>query len=401
MFNLKKRFLLMFSLALSILLVSSPQVHAQPVLSDIKGHWAKSTIQTLAQKGVINGYPDGLFRPEQAITRAEFATLVAKIYNYSPSPDNQFSDVTGHWGSPYINAVAGRKVMNAFADGNFKPDKALNRAQIVTMFSRILNLAKPEEKYEDWKPSFSDVPNNHWAFRYVEIAKMIGILPSSYQTKFQPERLVTRAEAVSMLQALSQITVNRGKISHIDMDTGLVNIQGEKNGEPLLSMVVPETIILRNNATSSIENLLEGDEVTAITTVSGDVKFLKAFGKVTKNDLLSRISSMTKGYLKPNHISSILSGDWEAIKDDIKGGIYQQLIEFGLTPAEAESLIVQDWNYLDSLSRDRLSQALSNYLGISLDFSQALLDRDLDKIKEFGKVELATVALSRLLGVNE
>ena len=73
----------------------------------------------------------------------------------------------------------------------------------------------------------------------------------------------------------------------------------------------------------------------------------------------------------------------------------------GLSPAEAESLMVRDWNYLDTLSKDRLSQALSSRLGITQDFAQAMLDRDLSKIKEYGKIELATAALSKLLGASD
>jgi hypothetical protein len=143
--------------------------------------------------------------------------------------------------------------------------------------------------------------------------------------------------------------------------------------------------------------LLSGDEVTAIALPSGNVKFFKAFGKVTKNDLLSRISSFTKGKLKPAQINSLLSGDWEAVKNDLKSELYDRMVTMGLTPEEAESIMVQDWDYLDTLSKDRLAQALSGYLGITQEFSQAILERDLDKIKEYGRVELATAALSRLL----
>ena len=69
--------------------------------------------------------------------------------------------------------------------------------------------------------------------------------------------------------------------------------------------------------------------------------------------------------------------------------------------AEAESLMVRDWNYLDTLSKERLSQAISSRLGITQDFAQALLDRDTGKMKEYGKIELATAALSKLLGASD
>jgi len=395
----KKSFRVLFLLTLFSSMLFSAKAQAQPVLSDIQGNWAESVIKNLAEKGVINGYPDGAFKPDQNVTRAEFAKLVAKTFGYTATAQTGFPDVREHWAQSYISAAAGQKVMNAFADGAFKPERTVSRAQIATMLSRILHLAKPEEKYPSWSAGFSDVPSGHWAFRYVEIAAKLELFPSNYKPLFQPDQPVTRAEAAWILKALSEVTVTKGKISHIDLNTGLVNIQG--NGEPLLAMVVPETVVLRNNAPATIDNLLSGDEVTAIAVPSGDVKFVKAFGRITKTDLLSQISSMTKGKLTPDQISSIVSGDWEAVKDDLKGGLYNQMITMGLTPAEAESIMVQDWNYLDGLSRERLAQAFSGYLGITEDFSQAILARDLAKIKEYGKIELATAALSRLLGVSE
>lgn len=396
-----KKFWTLFTLSMVFSLVFCVEVQAQD-LTDFKGHWAEKAISTLAEKGVVNGYPDGTFKPDQAITRAEFAKLVSKTFGYTATTQAKFDDVSSeYWASGFINAVSEKKIMNAFSDGNFKPDQTMNRAQVATMMSRILNMDKKEENYGEWAASFTDVPADHWAFRYIEIAKKLQLLPSSYQTQFHPDYAVTRAEAAWMIEALSKISVTKGKIVAVDPDTGLVNIQGANNGEPLLSMIVPETIVIRNNTVSSVDALLAGDEATVIALSSGDAKFVKAYGEITKNDLLSRLSSMTKGKLTPNHISAILAGDWDAIKDDIKGGLYNQMIELGLTPAEAESIMVQDWSYLDTLSRDRLSQGLSSYLGITTDLSQALIERDIEKIKECGKIELATAALSRLLGVAD
>jgi hypothetical protein len=107
---------------------------------------------------------------------------------------------------------------------------------------------------------------------------------------------------------------------------------------------------------------------------------------------------MVKGRLTPEQISSILAGDWEQVKESIKGELYNQLLQVGLTPEEAESILVQDWAYLDTIGRDRLSAALSSYLGITKDLSRAILDRDFARIKEYAKIELAAIALEKLLG---
>ena len=118
---------------------------------------------------------------------------------------------------------------------------------------------------------------------------------------------------------------------------------------------------------------------------------------MNSNDLLSKISSMIKGRLTADQVASILAGDWDSVKETLQGELYNEMIESGLTTEEAESILVQDWQYLDTLGRDRLSEALSNYLGVTKDLCRAVLDRDIERIKEYAKIELTTVALSKLL----
>ncbi|NLY73945.1 MAG: S-layer homology domain-containing protein [Firmicutes bacterium] len=399
----KQRLHSMLAVSLTLSLLFCAKVYAATSFSDIQEHWAAQPIQNLETNGIINGYPDGTFKPDQAITRAELAKIISKTLNYQPVSGSKYPDIGGHWAASHMNAVAEHKVMNSFADGKFQPERTVSRAQLATFICRILNVAKPEEKFgEDWSAGFADVPNDHWAFRYIELCNKLGLLPDKYQnlTQFHPDQAVTRAEAAWMIHALAGLEVSKGKISHVDSGSGLLNIQKEPGNDPLMVLVTPETVLIRNNAAAPVDDLLNGDEVTVISQSSGDVKFLKAFGRVTKNDLLSRISSMMKGKLDRDQIAAIMAGDWDSVKDGMKGGIYNRLIDIGLTPAEAESIMVQDWNYLDTLSRDRLAQALSDHLGITIDFSQALLARDLEKIKEYGKIELATAALSRLLGMG-
>ncbi|HYH04299.1 MAG TPA: S-layer homology domain-containing protein [Bacillota bacterium] len=393
-----KRFSLPLTGVFTLLLTISPAAWASTELSDIQNHWAEKPINSLSAKAAISGYPDGTFKPDQPVTRAEFATMVAKTFGYRATAKTSTTDTIKHWAADYIAATTEQKVMNNYSDGTFRPESRLTRSQLVTLLSRVLHLGTAQEQYsDDWPTSFTDVPADHSNYRYVEIANKLELLPTNYQNRFQPDVAATRADAAWTLQALSGISVSKGKISSVDPDSGLVNIQGSNN-QPMLSLITPETVILRNNATAPVDSLLSGDEVTSIAMPSGDVKFVKAYGKVTKNDLLSRISSYTKGNLSTSQINSIITGDWDALKSDLQSGLYDKMVSMGLTPAEAETILVQDWSYLDTLSRDRLAEAISGYLGITQEFSQAIVARDLQKVKEYGRIELATAALGRLLG---
>jgi hypothetical protein len=397
----RKKFYWVMTVSLIGSLFFGAEAFAGTAISDIQDHWAVKPIQNLADQGVIDGYPDGTFKPDQAVTRAELAKMFSKSLGCQQVSGSKYPDIDGHWAAQYMNAMTERKVMNSFNDGNFQPEKAVNRAQLTTFIARILNLAKPEEKFgQDWPESFMDVSKEHWAFRYIELSNKFGLLPPQYKTEFHPDQAVTRGEAAWTIQALKELEVSKGKISQVDAGSGLMNIQSEPGNDPLMVLVTPETVLIRNNVTAPVEDLINGDEVTVISQESGDVKFLKAFGKITKNDLLSQISTMMQGRLDRDQIAAIMAGDWDSAKGALKGNFYNRLVDMGLSPAEAESIMVQDWNYLDTLSRERLSQVLADYLGVSIDFGQALLARDMDKIKEYGKIELATAALGKLLGAQ-
>ena len=390
---------ILLAVTLAVVLFSA-EVSAQPALTDIQGIWAEKPVQKLVDQGVIEGYPDQTFKPDQPVNRAELAKILAKTFKYNDAAKQLAPDVSGNWAENFINAVGAQKIMNAFGDGNFKPAETVSRAQLAAILSRVVRLGTAQEKYSpEWTASFTDVPVKHWAFRYVEIANKLGVLPPEVKTQFMPDQPVTRAEAAWMIQALSEIQITKGKITQVDTNSGLVTLQ-TADGDPKLAMLTPETVIMRNYVTSNIDALLNGDTGAIIAQPSGNVKFFKSFGEVTKNDLLSRLSSMTKGKITTDQVQALVSGDWNALTNDLKSGVYNKMVDLGLTPAEAESIMQQDWSYLDTLSRDRLAGGISKYLGITQEFSQAILARDVEKIKEYGKIELATAALSRLLGAS-
>ncbi len=365
--------------------------------SDIDGHWAEESVSKLVQKGVLNGYPDGTFRPDQSITRAELAKILSVAYNFKTSDQLQFPDTKEHWAKKYINALADNQIITGYPDGNFKPEAPVTRAEIVTMLTRLLKIGLAEEKYTlEFIPTFPELNKDYWAFNQIELASRLELLPGYFRPEFHPSRLASRADTAWMINKLLNLEIVRGKVLNNPEGSNLLTIESEK-GDSRIALVQPETIILRNNITTTIENLAKNDNVTIFYNQKNEPAIIKSFGEVTKNDLLSRLSAMVKGRLTPEQVSSILAGDWDEVKETIKGELYDELLRFGLTSEEAESILVQDWAYLDTLGRDRLSEALSGYLGITKDLSRAILDRDFARIKEYAKIELATIALEKIL----
>lgn len=392
---LKHRLLSLFA-ALSLMLSFAPAVHAA-TLSDIDDHWAETAIRSLVQSEVLNGYPNGKFKPDQSITRAELAKVLATAYGLDKTGKAKFSDAQGHWSEGYIAALTEKKIFTGYPDGTFQPERPINRAEIVTMLTRMTNLGAAEEKYTyELEPSFPDVPKDYWAFNYVEIANRLGILPANYKENFQPARLASRAETAWMVQTLRNLKIVKGKILDNGDNSGFLTVESD-SGDVENVLVMPDAIVFRNNVTTTTDKIQRDDAVTIYPNPSGEYRFVKTFGEVTKDDLLSQISSYAEGRITPEQVTAILSGDWNVVTEELKGGIYDRLVEFGLTPPEAESILVRDWNHLDTLSRDRLAEAVSDYVGITSDLSRALLDRDYERAQEYAKIELATMALGRLM----
>lgn len=124
-------------------------------------HWANEAIQEATAEGLINGYPDGTFAPEQSITRAEMAAIVSRWISFKEdSLVSQFSDIRGHWAYQAIAQVEQAGILSGMPDGTFQPDIALSRAEAVTILNRILDRGPlPLTEGLPWK----DVPADHWA----------------------------------------------------------------------------------------------------------------------------------------------------------------------------------------------------------------------------------------------
>ena len=108
--------------------------------SDVKaGDWFNNAVSTLSKAGIIAGYEDGSFRPNGYITRAEFATIAARFFDVTYNGKDLFPDISGHWAKDYINQAANKGFVNGYEDGTFKPDRNITRAEAVTMVNRTLD----------------------------------------------------------------------------------------------------------------------------------------------------------------------------------------------------------------------------------------------------------------------
>ncbi len=139
------------------LVISSPSL-AQTSFSDIQGSWAQSCITELSQRGIISGYPDGTFRPNAAVTRAEFAALVGKAF---PNANRirsatQFVDVSSNsWAYSAVSFASQTGFLSGYPGGVFNPSQNIPRAQVLVSLTSGLGYA-PTQPVQATLASFSD-----------------------------------------------------------------------------------------------------------------------------------------------------------------------------------------------------------------------------------------------------
>ena len=127
-----------------------------------KDYWAAEAIAKASSIGLINGYDNGTFKPEQPVTRAEMAELAMRIHGSEAAPGAGFSDTIGNWAESSIRAAQGAGYIQGYLDGTFRPEQELTRAEAVVILNRAID-RKPISG--EFNSMWVDVPNNYWAAR--------------------------------------------------------------------------------------------------------------------------------------------------------------------------------------------------------------------------------------------
>ena len=129
--------------------------------------WYVANIAAATRAGIMQGYPDGSFMPDAPITRAEVATVAVRLRGFSPAAGEAFLDAVGHWSAGYLTTAKTEGLITGYPDGTFRPNRSMSRAEFVTLMNRLLNrgplLGRPA-------PRWADVPASHWAHGDVEEA---------------------------------------------------------------------------------------------------------------------------------------------------------------------------------------------------------------------------------------
>ncbi|OAB38932.1 S-layer homology domain-containing protein [Paenibacillus glacialis] len=151
--------------------VSRDEKIANLTYSDVPStHWAKDAITKVTAMGLMKGYADGTFKVDQSITRAEMASILSSLTSGEQHTSTAgFTVIAGHWAQAYIEKAQGAGIVSGYQDGSFQPEKTLTRAEAVTMMNKALGRG-PQSGVE--QSPFKDVANTHWALSDIEEASV-------------------------------------------------------------------------------------------------------------------------------------------------------------------------------------------------------------------------------------
>lgn len=167
-------------------------------LSDVKGHWAEQTITGYIYNNVVQGYPDGTFKPDSSITRAELVTIINKLFGFQQaSSELSFSDVTTNdWFFKDVATAQNAKYISGYADNTFRADNQITREETAVLISNILSLKKSSSAN-----SFTDTNNSpEWSKSAIDSVIDAKIMNGYESNIFRPTSNLTRAEALTVLE---------------------------------------------------------------------------------------------------------------------------------------------------------------------------------------------------------
>lgn len=198
---MRKRRICAAALTAVLLLSAAPMSPQARAFSDTSGHWAQADIDKAQSYGLMEGYPDGRFGIGVEITRAEFVTILCRVFDWemiSPTSPSYIDCGTGEWYYSAVETARAHDVMDGA--GAFRPLDYISREEMAVMLVRALGYDTLAQDLSSLSLPFTDVKNNagYIAIAY-DIGMIKGVAGPNGQLKFLPTHSATREEAAAML----------------------------------------------------------------------------------------------------------------------------------------------------------------------------------------------------------
>lgn len=268
------------SAAMVFSVVSAPQTVS--AATDTSGHWAEASINNWINNGYISGYPDGTFRPNNAISRAEFVTIANKAFGFTSSQGISFSDVkAGYWAYSEIQKGVAAGYVRGDASGTFRPGSAVSRQEAAVMLARLRGYEDDEAASYGYTDRWAMA---NWAVGAIGAVSRNGVMSGYPDKTFRPQRDLTRAEAVAALQKIASNSNSFGNTGTItnnnyNMSTSTNNYTPSTSSSSTNSNINTNTTSRSNSTYDNYINatVLDGTRMEN-RTLSGDLLIPRSVG---------------------------------------------------------------------------------------------------------------------------
>ncbi|MEK8130484.1 immunoglobulin-like domain-containing protein [Paenibacillus filicis] len=186
--------------------VALPHVSLAAPVSDVSKHWANNQIGIWTALDLVEGYPDGTFKPDSSVTRAEFMALVNRTFNYTAKADIKFKDVAASdWYYADVAKATAAGYIEGYEDGSIKPLETISRQEAAAILSRIMKL--PIAISSDAPTTFEDAAEiANWSKAPINSVVQAGYMNGYPGELFKPTGLITRAEAIVSLDRAKNVS---------------------------------------------------------------------------------------------------------------------------------------------------------------------------------------------------
>ena len=206
---MKKAIFAILAIAFAALLLVPAAAGAAPAFSDMKGHWAEKDIQTAVAKGYVAGYPDGTFKPNGTITRAEAAGLLSRVTKLTPqAASSAFADLEHHWSRDQVRKLVALGFIDpADYKGGFEPDKPVTRYEVMKWIASGLAQSHPDfaQALKDTQDTLLPTPESFKGgispeqVPYIALVRGTGIIIGFEDGTMRPANTTTRAEVAAIM----------------------------------------------------------------------------------------------------------------------------------------------------------------------------------------------------------
>lgn len=186
----------------TVISTGSENTASGAAFSDLGGHWAESIIKEAADLGIVGGYPDGTFLPDNLIKREEFYKLLSNILTEKPDTTDtkiKFTDVVDYeWYVPAIKIAVAAGIASGYDDGTFGIGRMISRQEAAKVVGSVISAADTEDK-KGAETALDKGEIADWAYDYVSLMFKKGYMQGDTEGNFRPTMALTRAEAATIL----------------------------------------------------------------------------------------------------------------------------------------------------------------------------------------------------------